>query len=385
MKTPWLSRDAKLGIGLVLLLVVITVLAATQEQTQQEFPVLSTRSSAPDGALALKLWVQELQYAVDEQTLASFAPPEDTSILLMLEPLFPTEGEMESVDSWVENGGTLIAVGEGYGMYSLIDHYEFYFDYLPAAPEFPVMEAPLLLSPGGFELTNANVHVALASSTRADYVTLITYASKPVLVSFEQGQGRVILGTLAEALTNAGLKEAGNPQLVLNILALAKEKGTIWFDEWHHGLRQSGAQVLGPVEFLRSTPVGRSLLFITFAVFIVLFLQGRGFGRPVPLPQEIRRRGALEHVTGIANLSRRAAHRSAVMLHYHDQIKRKLGQRYRLDPGIEDEQYVHTLAGYNPALDRNELLNLLKRLRRRDVSEAEMVHLAGEASKWIDN
>jgi hypothetical protein len=72
------------------------------------------------------------------------------------------------------------------------------------------------------------------------------------------------------------------------------------------------------------------------------------------------------------------------MMHYHDQIKRKLGHRYRLDPSMDDEQYVQTLAGYNPSLDKNELLNLLKRLKRRDVSESEMVHLAGEASKWID-
>jgi len=381
MKALWRSRDSKLGIGLVLLLVVITALAATQEQAQQEYPVLSTLSSAPNGALALKLWVQELNYDVEEQTLASFAPPENTSILFMLEPLFPTEGEMDAVDTWVEEGGTLIAIGEAYGMYSLIDHYEFFFDYLPANPEVPVPDAPLLTSPAASEFTNATVRLALASA-RDDYVTLITYDGKPVLVSFEQGNGRVILGTLAQSFTNAGLKQSGNPELVLNILALARKKGTIWFDEWHHG--EQGAQVLGPGEFLRSTPVGRSLLFVTFAVFIVLFMQGRGFGRPVPLPQEIKRRGALEHVTGIANLSRRAAHRSAVMLHYHDQIKRKLGQRYRLDPGMDDEQYMHTLAGYNPSLDRNELSNLLKRLKRRDVSESEMVYLAGEASKWID-
>jgi hypothetical protein len=149
-------------------------------------------------------------------------------------------------------------------------------------------------------------------------------------------------------------------------------------------LRQGGEQILGPGAFSRSTPVGRALLFITFAVFMVLFLQGRGFGRPVPLPQEIKRRGALEHVTGIANLSRRAAHRSAVMIHYHDQLKRKLGHRYRLDPSLDDEQYVRTLAGYNPALDKDELLNLLKRLKRRDVNETEMVQLAGEAARWID-
>ena len=158
----------------------------------------------------------------------------------------------------------------------------------------------------------------------------------------------------------------------------------VWFDEWHHGV-QSGAQILGPSEFLRRTPVGRALVFVALAVLIVLFMQGRGFGRPVPLPHEIKRRGAMEHVTGIANLSRRAAHRSAVMMNYHQQIKRKLGQRYRLDPGMDDEQYVNALTGYNASINKDELLDLLKRLKRKNISEAEMVRLAVEASKWIDD
>jgi hypothetical protein len=233
-----------------------------------------------------------------------------------------------------------------------------------------------MASPSAVDLKNAGVNIALGSE-RDDYIVLVAYKDQPVLVSFEQGNGRVILGTISESFTNAGLKQTGNPELVLNVLALARNKGAVWFDEWHHGL-QGGEQILGPAEFLRFTPVGRSLLFVTFAVFIT-------FGRPVPLPQEIKRRGALEHVTGVANLSRRAAHRPAVMMHYHQQIKRKLGQRYRLDPGMDDREYVDALAGYNLSLDKDELLNLLKRLQRKDMSETEMVHLAREASKWIDH
>jgi hypothetical protein len=46
---------------------------------------------------------------------------------------------------------------------------------------------------------------------------------------------------------------------------------------------------------------------------------------------------------------------------------------------------VDLLAGYNPSLQKDELLHLLKRLKRRDVSEAEMVQLAAEAAQWIDD
>jgi hypothetical protein len=378
-----LSRDAKLAIGILIVLMVVTIFAAMQKQTQQEYPMLSSFSSAPDGALALKLWVKELQYNVDEQVLANFIVPKNVSILFMLEPFLPTESDMQAIDDWVEAGGTLIAVGEQYGMYSLVDHYQFAFSYLPDQSSAPASGTPLFDSPSVPDLKNAQVRVALRSD-RDDFVVLVAYKGDPVLVSFEQGQGRVILGTLTESFTNAGLKKVGNPEFVLNILALARAKGAVWFDEWHHGV-QSGEQILGPGEFLRHTPVGRSLLFVTFVTFLAFFMQGRGFGRPVPLPQEIKRRSALEHVTGIANLSRRAAHRSAVMMHYHQQIKRKLGQRYRLDPGLDDKEYVDALAGYNPALDKDKLFNLLKRLRRKEMSETEMVHLAAEASKWIDN
>jgi hypothetical protein len=377
-----LSRDAKLSIGILILLVAVTIFAAVQKKTEQQYPALSSISSAPDGALALKLWVKDLRYPVDEAVLESFAPPRDASILFVLEPMFPADQELKAVDDWVKEGGTLIAIGEQYGMYTLAGHFDFDYSYLADPTAQAAVETPLVGSPAAPSLKNLVVKVGLQSS-RDDYVVLATKQGEPVLVSFDHGKGRVILGTVPAAFTNAGLKQAGNAELVLNILALAKTKGTVWFDEWHHGQR-SQEQILGPTEFLRRTPIGHALLFSVLVIFLGLFLQGRGFGRPVPLPQEIRRRGALEHITGIANLSRRASHRPAVMMQYHQQIKRKLGQRYRLDPGMDDREYVQALAAYNPSLDQNKLLNLLQRLKNRNISEAEMVHLAAEAAEWID-
>ena len=181
-----LSRDTKLVIGILVLLIAVTIFAAVQKQTQQQYPSLSTLSSAPDGALALKLWVRELHYNVDEQVLSNFVLPKDASILVMLEPLFPVESEMKAMDDWVEAGGTLIAIGEDYGMYSMADHYQFSFSYLPDQSGTPARATPLLSSPIASDLTNTRARMALHSD-RDDFVVLAAYQGEPVLVSFEQG------------------------------------------------------------------------------------------------------------------------------------------------------------------------------------------------------
>ena len=119
-----------------------------------------------------------------------------------------------------------------------------------------------------------------------------------------------------------------------------------------------------------------------------------GYKHPLQVSQHLRIGEMAHFVSRLAQEAVPPAGRGAVAhdglgrgLHgpYHQQVKRKLGQRYRLDPGMDDQEYVNALAGYNPALDKDELLSLLKRLKRKDIREVEMVSLAAEASKWIDN
>ena len=62
-----LTRDAWLSIGLlVTLIVIMTFVALSQQQQSQDLPALTSLSAAPDGALALKLWLQKLDYTVIE-------------------------------------------------------------------------------------------------------------------------------------------------------------------------------------------------------------------------------------------------------------------------------------------------------------------------------
>jgi hypothetical protein len=382
MKIP-LSRDSWLGLGLFLLLMVVTVVAAIQQMGSEGMPRLSSLSSSSDGARALWLWLDELDYPVSQEALSNFQPPPDTRLIFLLEPSYGiTEEEWEVLDTWVEAGGTLILAGEDLLTVRAIRHYDFDLDYSAGLAQSLTTQTPLWLSPpGGPAYLQAHAHL---QSERDDFVTHLADEKGPVILSFEQGQGRVILSATPFPFSNAGLKEAGNPALVLNLVSMVEQPGLIWFDEWHHGLRATRTEVIGPTDWLRYTPSGRSFLYVATIIFIAIVLRGRHFGRPVPLPQDTSRRAPLEYIAAIANLNRRARHRSAVLSQYHHWLKRGLGQRYRLNPTLADDDYLAQLSRFNPRLDIEALRRLLAQLRQKQVTENELVRLAEEVATWLE-
>jgi hypothetical protein len=376
-----LSRDSWLAIGLLLILILVTVGAGYQQNKSQTIPYLST-SSAPDGTLALKLWLDKLGYQPFESTSAAFQAPQDVDLILILAPIILiTDREWDSLNQWIEQGGTLILAGDNMIMAYAIDHYDFSMKYLDSPANSLPAASPLLASPPQTDPASVALNLFLVSG-RTDFVTLLAANGGPVLVSFEQGKGRVILSTTVYPFSNRGLKEEANAALVLNLISLSAQKGRVWIDDWHHGIQS--AAIVGPSQWLRQTPAGHALSFVALTIFLALLLQGRGFGRPIPLQHEIKRRGPLEHVTAVANLNRKAGHRTDVLHQYHQWVKRHLGHRYRLDPSLLDEEYVAELGKFNPALDKEKLLVLLQRLNQKNISETDMVKLAEEASKWIN-
>jgi hypothetical protein len=385
------SRETILGASLLAGLTVLMI-AVALNQNAGRMPPLGSMSSDPDGALALKMWTESLGYTVDEGAPEEFQVPAGASLVFILEPGRLSINDLKSLDQWVQAGGMLIAAGGYDGMYDLARHYEFSFRLLPRGLERALPQVPLLASPPQEIPAVLNAEVGFRT-TRQDFVTLVAGEGQPLVVMFDSGAGRVILCSSAYPFSNQGLKLNGNPQLVLNLMAAATAnaagtapaagRGTVWFDEWHHGLRGK-PEILGPGRWLRYTAAGRALLFAVLVVFLALIFQGRLFGRPVPIVREARRRGPIEYLTAIANLNRRAGHRRAVLDQYRQQIRRQLGRRYRLDPDLPDEEFVGRLARYNPNLEAASLLSLLRRLGGHHPGEAEMVKLAEEASRWLE-
>lgn len=377
-----LSRDSWLALLLMVLFAAVSAIAIYQEiAAASQEPPLSSHSSQPDGARALLLYLQEVGLQARNPTLDNFTVSSADDVLLMLAPqtaVLPVEWRV--IEGWVEKGGTLIIAGDDFTTNQAFDHFGFRLSYsgeeaAAVFPQTPLMSAPPLPPDAALTTTYA------LQSDRDDFVThFATEDGRPVTVSWPQGDGRVILSAAPVPFSNVGLQTPANAAWVLALLNSVGVPKGVFFDEWHHGLRGNAVTVTAG-NWLQRTPAGRALLYAALVIFVGLVLQGRIFGRPLPMPRTLTRRAPLEYITGIANLNRRAGHRTAVLQDYHHRLKRELGLRYRLNPTLPDAEFVARLAEYDTAVDSQELLTLLHNLQTAH-SEHEMVQATAAAAAF---
>ncbi len=376
-----LSRDSWLALGLFLLLTLFTTITVVQQaRASLTDPPLASYSTQPQGSHALWLYLESQQLKLTDSVGDAFGVPTGVDLALVLEPTIEfTAGEWAVLRSWVEDGGTLLLAGTSQPMRLLAQELDVSLGIAPSSETAVTNQTPLLNSPNLNDI--AATTPTFLRPQRDDFVTLLANAAgNPTAIAFAEGNGRVILTTLTEPFSNEGIQTEGNAELLLNLLNAAPHLNGIWFNEWHHGIRPQADGELTSSNWLQRTPVGRALLLVLVIIFVGLLLRGRRFGRPVPLRQDIVRRAPLEYITGIANLSRRAGHRTAVLQHYHDRLKRDLGARYRLNPNLPDQEFIAQLANYQPNLDTDALRQTLQKLSQTNISESDMVQIVREAT-----
>lgn len=379
-----LSRDTWLAFILFLILTLVTAVAVYQEaQNAIDQPDMAAFSDEPEGTKALFLYLNETGFNANDAVESEFAIPEDTDLMMLLEPfLGMNETEWEHIDEWVLDGGTLIISGSDFGTLVAFDRYNTFLRGNPLPDSSLSPQNPLLTSPPLPQDSQMENNLILESDRENILVHLASTAGgQPVIISFAQGDGRVILSAMPQIFTNEGLAQKGHAEMALNLITAAGDVQNIWFDEWHHGIRPT-VESAGGNNWLQRTPVGRAILYVALILFIGLALRGRIFGRPVPLQKELSRRAPLEYISGIANLSRRAGNRTAVLQDYHGRLKRNIGHRYRVNPNLPDDEFIKQLSAYDPNLDEEALRALLARLSQKNISEHDLVELAAEAAAF---
>jgi len=201
--------------------------------------------------------------------------------------------------------------------------------------------------------------------------------------------GEVIWWATATPLTNAGLREAGNLELLLNAVGDKASTRVLW-DEYSHGHRG------GTHSLLSGTPVPWALLQLAGVMLAAILTFSRRSG-PIHDDHDPSRLSPLEFVHTLGNLYRRAKGSEvavgAALQRFRRLLSKRLGapahataeQMYaaletRL--GFHDDGFVDTVhaaerAASSPQVDPKTALKLVRRLQQYLV-ELKLTSTLGE-------
>ena len=360
-----------------LIALVIVIVAVVTFGPNFDAPALSVRSSHPDGAMALKMWLEQSGYPVRELATKPLRPGL-AHVLFLLNPLEPyTPDEAQMVRDWVRRGGLLIVGGRPSMTQTLLDVFNVHISSLYSEAQTISQAAPVLKAPPVDTMRAEPMYRVTIS--RPDAVVYAYEKDDPLLISFREGTGTVWVTGLLRPFTNRGLRDKNNASLVINILAGQNSQDLIAFDESRHFFGETPSVQA----WLFNTPPGWGVLLALAISMAFLALRGRRFGQPVPLPEERLQRDPVEYIQAIANLYRRAGQRTEMFSHYRGQLRRRLSERYTVDPRLDDVELVKTIVFRDPSVDEADLRDVLARLSRKSVSEQDLVRVATDVDRWL--
>jgi hypothetical protein len=342
-------------------------------------PPLSVRSAAQDGAMALSRWLDASGYHT-RQVLSSPIRLEGEDVLFILNPLLAyTPDEVERIRQWVRAGHRLVIAGSPYAVNSLLEPYDLTLEFLDTLSGEVLSPANPLLAAPPFENVQAEARYRVAGR-RTDTILYLMAGTDPVLISFREGAGQVWVSGALRPFSNLGLHDPGSARLMLNLVAGLPSGAVIGFDEAKHGFSEMPSSVMN---WLVSVPPGWGILLALALTLIYFGLQGRRFGRVLPLPDDRLRREPVEYIQAMANLFRRSGLRSETLAHYQAQLRRRLTERYAVDPKLNDTELVKAVIYHEPSLDEAELRRVLKALSNPRPSEGDLVSAALDVDTWL--
>lgn len=367
-------RDRKIMLGagvLLLLLIGLALLVPNDQPPETEIP--SSYSASSGGAKAAYMLLEQQGYNVNRWTDEPKNLPGDplgVTLVLAIPTDQPSEAERDALDNFVKKGGHVLAVGApSWGMFKNVKF----------AP------GPLLIARAQFQarlpgrMARAAPEVTMSAgrtmSPQAGQISLYGDDRGDVVVRCLYGKGEIIWWAGATPLTNAGLRDAGSVELLLNSIG---PPGTrVLWDEYFHGLQH------GVGHLLAQTPLPWALLQCAILLLAAMITFSRRSG-PIHEPVEPSRLSPLEYAETLGGLYRRAKATDVAVQVALDRFRmlaaRKLGMRpsmnfeelysaLRTRFRFEDDEFIRVLreceaAAANPKLEKAAALRLTQALQQ---------------------
>ncbi len=299
MKVDPSDRRLLIWAGVFVLLVIVALAFLSQDEKDSGIP--STYSAQNHGAKAAYLLLQEVGFNVERWQQSPTALPQDpTHTVLVLASPFraPTRDEKSALQVYLTRGGKILATGANVSVY--LPDAETDSEILPAPT--PKGYEPQLLTPltrgGKIQMSPTAYWKGSSAGSLAHYAD----EGRPIVVSYQVGNGEVIWWGANTPLTNAGIAKSGNMALLLNSLGGADsqaDKTHILWDEYFH----SEGSSIG--DYLFDPPLKYGFLQFALVFIALIFTFSRRNGPIHPLP-EPSRLSPLEFVHTLGKLYRRA-------------------------------------------------------------------------------
>lgn len=326
--------------GLMLLLSTITVMLAPPNQVEG-LSVPSSYSSAPGGALAAYVLLQQLQYPVSRWEDPPGRLIGSNAVLILAEPSIPpVRAERDELLGFVTGGGRVLFCGSTLGLYFKGASVQA----LQGAPDWKLSSANL---PSPFA-RGAPV-ISIRSNSRwmrltAEQLALYGREESPDVVLWRIGKGEILWWAGASPLSNTGIDRANNVSLFLNSVSSLSPRRIYW-DEYFHGVRSS------LWSYVEATPIKWAILQLAALFGAALFSFSRRSG-PVVAPRGVSRQSPLEFVDTLGSLYQRAGAQNVAVNVPYRHLRWNLARRLRLPSESSDDVLAQGAAerlGWNHA------------------------------------
>lgn len=176
-----------------------------------------------------------------------------------------------------------------------------------------------------------------------------------LLVDYSYGMGRIVLLSDPYVITNGGIRHKDNLKLAINLLGGPQSQDLIAFDEYHQG---RGITRNAFASYFAGTPVLAIGGQIVLLVLVVLWTNGRRFGRPLPLPY-VDRRSSLEFVASMAELQERSRAFDLAIENIYTRTRRVLARHAGIDYNSSRSEIAARIAERSN-IERHELETLMR-------------------------
>ncbi len=312
-------------------------------------PFATTYSTVSEGAKAAFLLLQESGYHVERwQRSPRLLPTSEKSVLLLTDPTAtPDSGEIDALNRFVSNGGTLILSGPLASLFTSTQP--------PVSPPMVTesWETFPAITPSAQARAASSIKLIAGTRWLSPSAGIPLYGDDrgPVVMQFPLGKGQILWLASSSLLSNAGLREADNLEFLLASVG-SREYRLLW-DEYFHGHRESApvsAAVNSQVKWLTG-----QLAFLALAVLLT-FSRRSG---PERAPVAESRLSSLEFVSALGDLYERVGTVNVAVDIYYERFRNRLARRLGLRSSATPEELAR--AAHNRyQIDEPGLVALLK-------------------------